>query len=146
MGYSGQHNLINYGTDLDSAKRFFCQKFVLFLASLHRSPPLPRFADKTKNDFYFREEFIKYPGKYDYVQLDYNPSSNQKRETDENQTQSAIAAKDIVHPESKLDPRVQELIRLICNVQAMEEALLEMKFDARKNLLGSNLIPFSIFN
>ncbi len=33
-----------------------------------------RFSDKTKNDFYYRDTFIKYPGKYDYVQLDYNPS------------------------------------------------------------------------
>ena len=41
-------------------------------------------------------------------------------------------------PESKLDRRVQDLIRLICNIQAMEEALLEMKFDARKNPLGTD--------
>lgn len=33
-----------------------------------------RFSDKTKNDFYHRDTFTKYPGKYDYVQLDYNPS------------------------------------------------------------------------
>lgn len=39
-------------------------------------------------------------------------------------------------PDSKLDRRVQELIELICNVRAMEEALLEMKFDAKKNPLG----------
>ena len=41
-------------------------------------------------------------------------------------------------PESKLDRRVQDLIRLVCNIQAMEEALLEMKFDARKNPLGTD--------
>lgn len=39
-------------------------------------------------------------------------------------------------PESKLDKRVQNLIQLICSIRAMEEALLEMKFDARKNPLG----------
>ena len=33
-----------------------------------------RFSEKTKNDFYHRDNFTKYPGKYDYVQLDYNPS------------------------------------------------------------------------
>jgi len=33
-----------------------------------------RFSDKTKNDFYYRDTFTKYPGKYDYVQIDYNPS------------------------------------------------------------------------
>lgn len=42
-------------------------------------------------------------------------------------------------PLSKLDQRIQNLIQLICNVQAMEEALLEMKFDARKNPLGKPL-------
>jgi hypothetical protein len=36
-----------------------------------------RFSDKTKNDFYHRDTFTKYSGKYDYVQLDYNPSVNQ---------------------------------------------------------------------
>jgi hypothetical protein len=35
-----------------------------------------RFSDKTKNDFYHRDTFTKYSGKYDYVQLDYNPSVN----------------------------------------------------------------------
>lgn len=33
-----------------------------------------RFQEKTKNDFYHRDTFTKYSGKYDYVQLDYNPS------------------------------------------------------------------------
>jgi len=45
-------------------------------------------------------------------------------------------------PESKLDKRLQKLIELICSVRAMEEALLEMKFDAQKNPLG---IEFSFF-
>lgn len=35
-----------------------------------------RFNDKTKNDFYHRDTFTKYPGKYDYVQIDYNPTVN----------------------------------------------------------------------
>jgi hypothetical protein len=39
-------------------------------------------------------------------------------------------------PESKLDKRVQNLIELVCNVKAMEAALLEMKYDARKSPLG----------
>jgi poly [ADP-ribose] polymerase len=44
--------------------------------------------------------------------------------------------KNLPVPESKLDKRLQNLIQLICNIRAMEEALLEMKFDARKNPLG----------
>lgn len=118
--------------------------FVQFVSNFSVSSV--RFAAKTNNDFYFRDEFVKYPGKYDYVQLDYNPSTGQKRETDENQLKLSIAAKDIPCPESTLDPKVQDLIRLICNVQAMEEALMEMKFDARKNPLGLIGILFCRFS
>ncbi|CAF0803187.1 unnamed protein product [Rotaria sordida] len=121
VGYNGQNNLEHYGCDLDEAKRFFCQKF----------------SDKTKNDFYYRNTFTKYPGKYDYVQLDYNPSTSEK--VDENNKKQLVTIeqlKSLPIPESKLDKRIQNLIHLICNIQAMEEALLEMKFDARKNPLG----------
>ena len=97
-----------------------------------------RFSDKTKNDFYYRDTFTKYPGKYDYVQLDYNPSKS----GDENQLATIEQLKDLPVPESKLDKRLQNLIQLICNVQAMEEALLEMKFDARKNPLGKPRLTF----
>ncbi|CAF2813932.1 unnamed protein product [Rotaria sp. Silwood2] len=96
-----------------------------------------RFSDKTKNDFYYRDTFTKYPGKYDYVKLDYNPSTSEK--VDENNKKRLVAIeqlKSLPVPESKLDKRIQNLIQLICNIQAMEEALLEMKFDARKNPLG----------
>ncbi|CAF1048972.1 unnamed protein product [Adineta ricciae] len=119
VGYTGQNNLEHFGCDLDEAKRFFCQKF----------------SDKTKNDFYYRDTFTKYPGKYDYVQLDYNPSTS-KNEDKKKQLASIEQLKSLPVPECKLDQRLQNLIQLICNVRAMEEALLEMKFDARKNPLG----------
>lgn len=118
VGYNGQNNLEHFGTDLDEAKRFFCQKF----------------SDKTRNDFYYRDTFTKYPGKYDYVKLDYNPSSS-KKENDKHLA-TIEQLKSLPMPESKLDKRVQNLIQLICSIRAMEEALLEMKFDARKNPLG----------
>lgn len=37
----------------------------------------------------------------------------------------------------KLDPKVQSLLELICDLKAMEECVLEMKFDTRKAPLGS---------
>ncbi|CAF0734869.1 unnamed protein product [Adineta steineri] len=119
VGYNGQNSLEHFGCDLDDAKRFFCKKF----------------SDKTKNDFYYRDAFTKYPGKYDYVQLDYNPS-NKLDENNKTQLATIEQLKGLPVPESKLDPRIQNLIQLVCNVRAMEEALLEMKFDARKNPLG----------
>lgn len=37
---------------------------------------------------------------------------------------------------SKLDVRIQSLLELICDLKAMEECVLEMKFDTRKAPLG----------
>lgn len=42
--------------------------------------------------------------------------------------------------ESKLDKRIQNLIELICNIQAMEEILKEMKYDTKKAPLGLSLV------
>jgi poly [ADP-ribose] polymerase len=63
-----------------------------------------------------------------------------KKGDENNNKQLATIAqmKNLPIPESKLDQRIQNLIQLICDVRAMEEALLEMKFDARKNPLGKN--------
>ena len=94
-----------------------------------------RFREKTSNDFYHRDTFVKHGGKYDFVQLDYNPTETKKKpepETQKNGTEPPVRTV----PDSKLDKRVQNLIELVCNVRAMEEALLEMKFDAKKNPLG----------
>ena len=39
---------------------------------------------------------------------------------------------------SKLDEKVQSLLELICDIKAMEECVLEMKFDTRKAPLGQS--------
>jgi hypothetical protein len=78
VGYGGQCSLDNFGANLNDAKRSFCQKYVysrgdsdiVIVFSFFSN----RFKEKTRNDFYHRDTFTKYPGKYDYVQLDYNPS------------------------------------------------------------------------
>lgn len=87
-----------------------------------------RFQEKTSNDFYQRQNFVKHPGKYDFVQLDFNPELPVETEK-KNEISQPI-------PVSKLDQRVQDLIKLICDVRAMEEMLIELKFDAKKNPLG----------
>lgn len=38
--------------------------------------------------------------------------------------------------ESKLDVKLQVLMELICDIRAMEECVLEMKFDTKKAPLG----------
>ena len=67
-------------------------------------------------------------------------TSKKTEEDEENKKKRTEALEELKSrpiPESKLDKRVQDLIELVCNVRAMEEALLEMKFDAKKNPLGN---------
>ncbi|XP_046883739.1 poly [ADP-ribose] polymerase 2 isoform X2 [Hypomesus transpacificus] len=112
VGKAGQSNLISCGGDLLQAKDVFNKKFF----------------DKTKNEWGHRANFEKVAGKYDMVFMDY--SINDKEET-------------LVKPEasaqkktSQLDVKIQSLLELICDIKAMEECVLEMKFDTRKAPLG----------
>ncbi|KAK2191455.1 hypothetical protein NP493_53g17011 [Ridgeia piscesae] len=111
VGAKGQNNLVACGPDLDEAKEIFTKKF----------------SDKTKNDWASRRNFEKIPGKYDMVKLDYTTEScvEQKKPT-----------KPVKTPESKLHPKLQSLVNLICDVKTMEDAVLEMKYDAEKTPLG----------
>lgn len=52
---------------------------------------------------------------------------------EENQTTVDVAPKKRI---SKLDVKIQSLLELICDLKAMEECVLEMKFDTRKAPLG----------
>lgn len=44
-------------------------------------------------------------------------------------------------PKSMLDERVQALLKLICDIRAMEETVAELEFDAVKAPLGKSLLP-----
>uniref|UniRef100_A0A452R650 Poly [ADP-ribose] polymerase n=1 Tax=Ursus americanus TaxID=9643 RepID=A0A452R650_URSAM len=107
VGKMGQHSLVACSGDLNKAKEIFQKKFL----------------DKTKNNWEDREKFEKVPGKYDMLEMDYTTT-----------TQESLQSP--LKPESQLDLRVQELIELICNVQAMEEMMVEMKYDTKKAPLG----------
>lgn len=111
VGKTGQHSLVACSGDLNKAKEIFQKKFL----------------DKTKNNWEDRENFEKVPGKYDMLQMDYAASTQ-----DENKTKQEETSK----PESQLDLRVQELLTLICNVQTMEEMMIEMKYDTKRAPLG----------
>lgn len=112
VGKVGQNSLTACGGDLLKAKDVFKKKFL----------------DKTKNDWDRRDSFEKVPGKYDMVFMDY--SANEKEEN--------ITTVDAVPKKqpSKLDVKVQSLLELICDLKAMEECVLEMKFDTKKAPLG----------
>ena len=115
-------NLQRFGRNLEKAKEVFCKKFV----------------DKTGNEWDERDQFEKYPGKYDLVHKDYAADAASKENADNDDETETKEKKEprVVVPESKLDKRVQELTELICNVSQMEAMLKEMKYDARKSPLG----------
>ncbi|XP_012921120.1 poly [ADP-ribose] polymerase 2 [Heterocephalus glaber] len=115
VGKMGQHSLVTCSADLTKAKEIFQKKFL----------------DKTKNNWEDREKFVKVPGKYDILQMDYATNTQ-----DDNKTKQEDSLKSPLKPESQLDLRVQELIKLICNVQTMEEMMIEMKYDTKKAPLG----------
>uniref|UniRef100_A0A8C9ZP10 Poly [ADP-ribose] polymerase n=1 Tax=Sander lucioperca TaxID=283035 RepID=A0A8C9ZP10_SANLU len=112
VGKVGQSSLTACGVDLLKAKDVFKKKFL----------------DKTKNEWEHRASFEKVAGKYDMVFVDYSTNEKEK-------TQTAMDAAPKKRP-SKLDVRLQSLLELICDLKAMEECVLEMKFDTRKAPLG----------
>ncbi|XP_053739044.1 poly [ADP-ribose] polymerase 2 isoform X2 [Synchiropus splendidus] len=110
VGKVGQNSLTLCGGDLMKAKDLFKKKFL----------------DKTKNEWDDRAQFEKVAGKYDMVQMDYSAP-----EKEESQVDSPVTKR-----ESTLHEKVRSLLELICDLKAMEECVLEMKFDTRKAPLG----------
>ena len=70
VGKSGQHSLEEYGGNLTSAKASFTKKWVMLLTS-NGWAVMNRFYDKTNNSWDDRNSFVKVPGKYDMVAMDY---------------------------------------------------------------------------
>ncbi|XP_074091074.1 poly [ADP-ribose] polymerase 2 isoform X1 [Macrotis lagotis] len=116
VGKVGQHSLVTCSGDLNKAKEIFQKKFF----------------DKTKNSWEDRGSFEKVPGKYDMLQMDYTTNTQGEEESKEG-TVAPISPPKV---ESQLELPVQELIELICNIQTMEEMMVEMKYDIKKAPLG----------
>ncbi|XP_006012127.1 poly [ADP-ribose] polymerase 2 isoform X2 [Latimeria chalumnae] len=116
VGKTGQNSLVACERDLQKAKDVFKKKFL----------------DKTKNEWDQRQVFEKVAGKYDLLQLEYGSDTKKEEEETETEQEAVKRAK----LESKLDPRVQALISLICDIKTMEEMILEMKYDTKKAPLG----------
>ncbi|XP_060082322.1 poly [ADP-ribose] polymerase 2-like isoform X2 [Ylistrum balloti] len=117
VGYNGQNNLVPFGGDLDKAKQVFSKKF----------------SDKTKNDWALRDNFVKIPGKYDLLKMDYG---SKEGDDEMDAGPSGSIDKDVECPPSKLEQSLQDLVNLICDIKSMEEAVIEMKYDAKKAPLG----------
>ncbi|ESN90185.1 hypothetical protein HELRODRAFT_194677 [Helobdella robusta] len=113
VGARGQTALMPFAENFHSAYLCFCKKF----------------QDKTKNQWTERDSFEKVAGKYDIVHIDYKtkePKPKIKKEIE--------AAPKV--PESKLHPKLQDLIRLIYDIKEMESTVMEMQYDAKKAPLG----------
>lgn len=83
-----------------------------------------QYLDKTGNCWEDREHFVKVPKKYYPLDIDYG---------EDEQVKSLSEHCDIP---SKLDTRVQNLIKLIFDINAMKKVMLEFELDMEKMPLG----------
>ncbi|XP_064404222.1 poly [ADP-ribose] polymerase 2-like isoform X3 [Halichondria panicea] len=120
VGKTGQNSLQPCGGDLEQAKDLFRKKF----------------ADKTNNSWEDRDSFVKVTGKYDLLKIDYEAKDEVDGGEEVDGVSGEGSSEDLKPVESKLDPKVQSLVQLICNVKAMEDIVVEMKYDAEKAPLG----------
>ena len=120
VGLKGQCSTEGFGADLQRAKNKFEQKFY----------------DKTYNNWEEREDFVKVPGKYDILAIDYGEDEKEElskeelkkcRDSDEEMDQEVM---------SKLHKSLQSLIEFVSDVRAFESIMKEMKYDTKKAPLG----------
>ena len=115
VGENGQSNLYPPPTEtsslsIENAKKQFANKF----------------RDKTKNIWEERKFFVKQAGKYDMVALDYC----------QQESTSAIIKDEEPLLDSVLPLEVQQLVKLVCSLQTMEKAVMELQYDTKKVPLG----------
>ena len=115
-GRVGNHGQTSFNemTDLRSAEISFKSKF----------------KDKTGNSFDDLPKFISKPGKYDILQRDYFSDEN------EVEPKEKVAREEIPILDSVLDEKVQDLVRLICNLDMMKQSVVDIGYDAEKMPLG----------
>ena len=120
VGMTGQCSTEGFGTDLQVAKDKFERKFY----------------DKTQNDWEDRDDFVKVPGKYDMVSIDYGEDEKEelsKEELKKCQDSDEEMDQDV---ESKLHKSLQSLIEFVSDIKAFESIMKEMKYDTKKAPLG----------
>jgi poly [ADP-ribose] polymerase len=83
------------------------------------------YEEKTGNFFQQRKNFVKHPNKFYPLEMDYGQ--------DDDDLTSAMAS---AGSKSKLDPKVQDLIRMIFDVEKMKQSMMEFEIDMQKMPLG----------
>eukprot|EP00906_Rhabdomonas_costata_P016102 RCo023102 len=118
VGQVGQ-SMLQACPSLATAKAAFCSKF----------------RDKTLNDWYKRASFVKHPGKYHLMDMDYEA-------TDTASSSAADPAAPLPQPEkeikleSKLPQAVQAVIGMITDTRMMTQTMSELHIDTKKMPLG----------
>ncbi|KAF9110161.1 Poly [ADP-ribose] polymerase 2 [Mortierella sp. AM989] len=95
-----------------------------------------KFRDKTKNAWKDHDNFVKYPGKYHLLPPDDGDSDDEDSEKGKTKKKEESEEEDQLVPESKLDPKVQDLMGLIFNTSMMNRQMKELDYDADKMPLG----------
>lgn len=84
-----------------------------------------QYLDKTGNEWADRDNFVKRPNRYYPLDIDYGEDSEQVK-----------SLSDHCDIPSKLDKRVQDLVKLIFDINAMKKVMLEFELDMEKMPLG----------
>lgn len=87
------------------------------------------FLDKTGNEWNERDHFQKLPNKHYPLDIDYG------QHTDNDQMKKLLESANL-GVQSKLSPPVQDLVKMIFNVETMKQALLAFEIDLTKMPLG----------
>lgn len=93
-----------------------------------------KFLDKTKNEFAARANFVKHPGKYQLIHMDYADPAEAEAEAAQSSKAAATVKQPV--PESILAPEVQQLVKLIFDTDMMKAQMEEVGYDSRKMPLG----------
>lgn len=116
------------GKDVKAAKLDFCKKFKA----------------KTKNDWGNRQNFKAVSGKYTLLEKSYENDSDSQEEDNEQTTlrfsnlsiEKSKKSKMKTPEMKKLNRRVEDLIKLICDVKMMNYQMKEIGYDPKKLPLG----------
>jgi len=88
---------------------------------------------KTANSWEDRKNFVKKDKKYFLLERDYGVT---EEEEDSNDNKEAKREVKIDIPDSKLDQKVQDIIKLIFDISLMEKEMAEIGYNAKKMPLG----------
>ncbi|KAI9324923.1 poly polymerase catalytic domain-containing protein [Obelidium mucronatum] len=95
-----------------------------------------KFYDKTKNKWANRDNFEKQPGKYFLLERDWGDDDTEEVLAATAEAEKGVDSEPVQYPESKLDASVQDLVKLIFNLDLMEKEMTEIGYDAKKMPLG----------